>query len=240
MKTVLVIDDASLARKLRAGLSRQDRRTAILEGGDSSDAIALVEKSPDAVDLIVMGRRAARGSGRDLVGRMRQQGMRNIPIIVVTSARDEERVLRALEIEGPSPGSDRTTEVSLNKIQRAMPVKSRRETVMRGGFELFALPELIHFIHSVKRSGRLEITTGGDRAAVDFHDGEVIDARYGGLRGTEAFFALISGDFEGYRFVGDDDSAEDGSAEPSRAIATPTLALLMEAARRLDEGAACS
>ena len=239
MKTVLVIDDAALAQKLRAGVSQRGTGTAILEGGDSSDAIALYQKSPAAIDLIVMGRQAAQRTGRDLVTQLRENGARNIPVIVVTSSRDELRVLKALKIHGPAAATGRTTQVSLSGFsRRTEKTKQRRETVMRGGFELFALPELIHFLHSVKRTGTLEIIAKDHRAAIDFIEGEVVAADHGELLGPEAFFAILNDVFQGYRFLGDDSRPEPDKGP--RAITSSTMALLMEAARRLDDSARCS
>lgn len=94
---------------------------------------------------------------------------------------------------------------------------------VRGG----TMVELLHFLATVKRSGRLLAVDGKDRGEVLLHEGEIVGAAFRGqtgARGTERLLELTSGTFEFH---------EKGTRAVAGAINTHKL--LLDWARNRDE-----
>lgn len=94
--------------------------------------------------------------------------------------------------------------------------------------DLFTLADEIQTLANANKTGYVEIQTEGQPSFIFIEEGQIIDAIHGERRGVDAVFSLLklpktaNGFTNGYR-------------HPYRTIDQPTIALLIEAARRSDE-----
>lgn len=100
---------------------------------------------------------------------------------------------------------------------------------LSGTLKAMPLFELVQILNHTRKTGLLRLAREAESAVVYFHEGEARDASVGGLRGTPAFYALLA--WENGRFAFD---SEHRRKEVS--IPDPTLPILMEGMRLLDEG----
>jgi hypothetical protein len=103
--------------------------------------------------------------------------------------------------------------------------------VMAGSLRSTPVPSLLQFLHAEKKTGRLVIRDehGVDRASVIFRDGELVDARSGRQRGEPAVASVISIREGSFALSGDMPKKE------KRTIQQPTMTILLEQSRLLDE-----
>ncbi len=104
---------------------------------------------------------------------------------------------------------------------------------MHGNLRDMAIADLVQVNCQDRKSARLEIEHGRDTATVYFRDGNVVHAVLGDASGEEVLFRILGweeGTFD----------LDTGVQSPARTITSPWSSLLLEAARRLDEGTQAS
>jgi CheY-like chemotaxis protein len=99
-----------------------------------------------------------------------------------------------------------------------------------GSLRSMPFSDLIQMLHSTAKTGELQIEGSGERGSIGFEGGNVVHAAAGKATGEEAFYRL-AGWKQGMFFF------KAGATAPARTVAQPTMSLLMEAMRRVDEGA---
>ncbi|MCB9495937.1 MAG: DUF4388 domain-containing protein [Fibrobacteria bacterium] len=92
------------------------------------------------------------------------------------------------------------------------------------------LLELLHFLATAKRTGRVEVRIGSESAWMWFEDGQIRHALAGKLTGAQAMYRCL--DLPKGTF-----SFSSGVTPPERSIRESTLTLLHEYARQSDENA---
>lgn len=99
---------------------------------------------------------------------------------------------------------------------------------LQGNLDGMDTADLIQLNCQSGASARLTAQRGDESAVLYFHQGEVVHAEVGALRGAEAVYVFLS--WESGRF-----EVEPGVPPPQISIRLPWLALVMEGKRRLDE-----
>jgi len=94
---------------------------------------------------------------------------------------------------------------------------------------LFTLKDAVQTLSNTGKTGSLEIKTENRSSYMFFLEGQLIDAVHGERRGAEAVFSLL-------RLPKTATSFKAGYRHPYRTIDQPTIGLLLESARRIDEG----
>jgi CRP-like cAMP-binding protein len=100
-----------------------------------------------------------------------------------------------------------------------------------GKLSMISVPDLVQTLTSSRRSGTLTLLRRGLQARLIFQDGRLRYAVYGAYKGEEAFFRTVGWAEGDFRF----DPQETQGEEEAR-VQAETMALMMEAMRRLDEG----
>ncbi len=100
---------------------------------------------------------------------------------------------------------------------------------MHGNLRDMAIADLIQINCQDRKSARLEIEHGRETAAIYFRDGNVVHAMLGDVSGEEVLFRILG--WEEGTF-----NLDNGIQSPATSISSPWSGLLLEAARRLDEG----
>lgn len=104
----------------------------------------------------------------------------------------------------------------------------RRPARLEGAIEDFGLADLVSFLEHLGKTARLEIHGADVDGALFFHDGSLVHAQRQGANGREAALALLQVETGRFRVH---------LAQPvaDRTIHEPTMALVLEACRVLDE-----
>lgn len=174
-------------------------------------------------------------SGIELLQRVRASGQPWASVSWVFVTRDAKRETVAKSYEAgasdyvikPAP-----PEVLVAKVRQLQANRSARTPRgVAGSLSEMALPDVVQVLAQGRKSGQLRIRRGAEGGEIHFHDGAVVNAMWTGLRGEDAFYAMLSLDAGEFTF----DPAFRASA---RVIATPVEALLLEGMRRLDESRA--
>ncbi len=106
---------------------------------------------------------------------------------------------------------------------------AQHEGIM-GRFEVVGPAELVQGMNLNRQTGLLTVEQDGVRGTLSFDDGALTNARIGELSNEDAFFAFV-------RWTRGMFSFEQRPPVEPRAIRTDTVAMLLEALRRLDEAA---
>ncbi len=107
------------------------------------------------------------------------------------------------------------------------------ERELRGDLRYFDIATLLQTLVNTEQSGILRIETNdGVRAEIHLARGRITQADYRELKGEDAFYQIFADDLEG-RFIFSGGNGE--SSEPTAAISTRPMNLLLEACRMKDE-----
>lgn len=109
--------------------------------------------------------------------------------------------------------------------QRRAPSAAQEIT---GDLAQVALFDLLQVFGQSRRTGKLEVTSAGSVGAVWLRDGQVVDARHGGVSGEKALYRVLSLREGAFAFHPD-------VTTTFQRIASPLDRLMMEAVRRIDE-----
>jgi CRP-like cAMP-binding protein len=109
-------------------------------------------------------------------------------------------------------------------------LENELEHGMRGRLSTLPFSDLVQLLHAGRKTGTLVLSAHGCEARLSFQDGRLTAARTGALKGDEAFFAVT-------RWKDGEFRLESSSAQlpDDTHIGVDTMALLMEAMRRMDE-----
>jgi response regulator RpfG family c-di-GMP phosphodiesterase len=98
-----------------------------------------------------------------------------------------------------------------------------------GSLREMGLPDIVQVLFHGRKTGRLNVRSGGKNGEIHFLEGAVANALMGEVAGKDAFYALL-------RFVEGEFALDPSFTPPKRVIAESSEALLLEGMRRMDEG----
>lgn len=237
-----------IAQKLRG-----DRGTVLLVDPDVEETtvleLALIEKgygvhvtrsleealrfaeTGDA-DLVVSEMALDAGTGFELLKKVR--GLphgESIPFVFLSNESDADRVAETLDA-GASDYLFKplATAVIVAKVKRLLEqTQSTQKTRgVSGSLEEMGIPDIVQILHQGRKTGALELSSDGEQGTIYFKDGTIVDAVWHGLRGEDAFYAVVGvsrGTF----------TIDPTVAPPPKAIQASPEMLLLEGMRRLDE-----
>lgn len=219
---VLVEDDESLSGQLGNALSRALPELAIQCTPDADVALELVRDSRSR--LLITEVQTACVDGLALAACARR-GRPELPLIFLVDARLTSGSVRVPNLPGSHlvdkpPRLDHFVDLVAHVLEPAAGFHGELST--SGVFELVQLAAM------VAPNGALRLAGRGGSGAVWFEGGSVVHAVFGGARGSAAFqrmLALPAGQF----------SIDAAACAPERSVSVSTMALLLDAARVLDE-----
>lgn len=236
-KQLLLVDaDPRSVRVLEVSLKKAGY--IVTTASDGQDALAKIAYS--APDLILTDTRLPRLDGYELVRQMKERPEHaSIPVVFLTSQRSIEDKIRGLELgvedylTKPIFVRELIARVNLLLAKRthdhlATSLPVNRRTRLSGSLEDMGVVDLLQTFEVSRKSGLARISDGTREVRIYFHDGKVVDAELGRLRGEEAVYrALIwnTGAFE----------VDFAPVSREDIIPTTTQGLLMEGMRRVDE-----
>jgi two-component system chemotaxis response regulator CheY len=99
---------------------------------------------------------------------------------------------------------------------------------LEGRLETLPVPDLVQILNICRKTGHLKLDRDGRPAGIFFEDGEIRHAWAGVESGEKAFFRILEWTQATFAF-------ESGVRAPQATVAQPTMTLLMEGMRQLDE-----
>lgn len=100
---------------------------------------------------------------------------------------------------------------------------------MGGNLRSMPFADLLQMLHTTGKSGELQLEAKEARGTISFAEGNVVHAQTGDASGEDAFYRLSAWTQGMFYFKA-------GAQPRATTITQPTMSLLMEAMRRLDEG----
>ena len=104
----------------------------------------------------------------------------------------------------------------------------RNDTEFAGSLNSMSFADVLQLLQVGRKTGRLELEFGGKKGDIGLENGEVRYAKVGDQAGDEAFYTLATWRSASFAFL-----STPVNAAPN--ITSPTMPLLMEAMRRVDE-----
>lgn len=250
---VLLVDDSTLSRKVQVKVLRDVGVASVIEAKNGRDALDKLEQAGFAVDLLMTDWNMPEMDGVRLIEAVRRDPRgKNLPVIVVSSEFEPSRIGQAFAAGAHSyvtkpfhkdalarkiASARSVAELAAAPPARAVTSSASDVPHLEGDLERMGFAELVGFLNFSKKSGELAIHlrasgTGEDPdvadAGVSFVDGEVKDAWIGRFASEEAFRALAR--LKGGRF-----SFHEGRPPRGSRVQRPTMTLLLEAMREMDE-----
>ncbi|MCA9714225.1 MAG: response regulator, partial [Myxococcales bacterium] len=220
VRTLVVVDEMILRAAIERRLM-QEGHTAASVGG-VREAVDLLQS--ELFDVVLCDLHMSAGDGTELLmwlGSYRP----SIPVLVICEA-----MAPGMGNSYESGGSVRIVEkpIDLDKLVRMVEECGLREGFYGNDIEI----ELFDYVQMIALTGRdksIIISTKVGVGRLWFEHGDISHVQFGEIRGENAFYALLGmeqGTFRETLF----------RPPPTRSVVRPSMHLLMEAARRKDEG----
>jgi DNA-binding response OmpR family regulator len=232
-RNLLLVDaDPRSLRVLEVSLRKAGY--SVTTSGDVDGALQLVELTEP--DMILADTRLPGRNGFELVAALKARpGWADIPLVFLSSDPSVESKVRGLEagvedyLTKPVYIREILTRVNLVMQRKEREGLSRTsKTRFAGSLADMGLVDLLQTIDVSRKTGVLKLSSGERRGNVYFHEGRVIDAELGDLKGEAAIYRFLvwsDGEFElDFKDVRREDR-----------LGVSTQGLLMEGMRRLDE-----
>jgi response regulator RpfG family c-di-GMP phosphodiesterase len=170
--------------------------------------------------------------GFGFLARIRQDPRtKSIPLIFLTERSDAADVNRGFELGAVDYITKPVNlELLLPKIRVALG-KSGHTNAQRGvsgSLEEMSLTDILQILSAGKKNGALRLRFPSGNGEIFLDSGKVVEARYAGRSGEDAFYAMLPLKEGIFRLDPD-------TPIPSPTIRKPTEALMLEAMRRFDE-----
>lgn len=242
-RILVVEDDPLVARMMLECLRPLEAEAWAVHSGRE----ALMEAEAAPPDLILLGVLLPDLDGFAVTTKLKEHAAtRDVPVILVTTqARVQDRV-RGLEVGAvdcitkPFYYEEVRARV-LSALQRAAAARAAAAAEgagpaeppagIQGRLQEVSLPNVIQILEVERKTGTLELERGGERTALHFDEGQIVDAVWKDHGGEMAVYRILQWMDGTFRFV----PAAEGAA-PAQRIQSNNQHLLMEGMRRLDEG----
>ena len=225
LPTVLVVDDDKAFLSLICqSLQDLTEKIRLLTASNGREAVRILES--EHVDLLVTDLRMPEMDGFGLLAYVTNRSL-SLCICVITGFRTPATV-KQLQQMGISRIWEKPIKIKdfINYVEGVVTGSGNKSH-----FEGVSIPGLLQLIRSERRTCFLEVLSrNGEKGVLLFQDGEARDAVCGELRGEEAALKIIR--WENGRMFFKKTPTE---RRYRRRINKPLMALLMEAARLLDE-----
>lgn len=226
--TVLVVDpDPEETTVLELRLIEHQYEVAIARNAE--DALSRIAKG--GVDAVITEVELASTDGFGLFAQIRQSELgKDLPIMFLSRRGDSDSVNKGFELGAADylvkPASADVVAAKARQVLDRKQGPAKRG--VSGSLSEMSLPDVVQILSNGRKSGMLEITSGGKSGRIFFTDGAIWDATFGELQAEEGFYAMLvlaDGNF----------SLDPEGRAQTRKINAATESLLLEGMRRLDE-----
>ena len=224
-------------------ITKYEEPTVIIRDGQEGTALYIVAegelevigKSDDGereVVLAPLGKGECAGemsllTGQPATATVRTRGSETI---VLTVPRDR---FEALLSRRPTMHREFSRIIADRLYRMNLHVEAESGRGISGRLSMIGVGDLIQMLHATRRTGQLSVENHtGREAFIGFREGRVTSAVVAGVPGAEGFYELISWKDGRFKFEGGEPVVD---RFPGAGVQLDTMALLMEAMRRLDE-----
>jgi CheY-like chemotaxis protein len=206
--------DVKTARSVEAA-----RKLASAEDADF-DLVVCELELPDADGLAFLSEARKEPWGRDM------------PWVVHTQKQGRTEANRAFELGAMDfVAKPVQADVLVAKLKAMLDQWStgRGAKGVSGSLREMGLPDIVQVLFHGRKTGRLNVRSGGKNGEIHFLEGNIANAIVGDVTGAPAFYALL-------KFAEGDFALDPGFIPPKRLMVESSEALLLEGMRRMDEG----
>jgi response regulator RpfG family c-di-GMP phosphodiesterase len=185
------------------------------------------------IDLVVGEVDLGGSDGLALLAEARRQPWgKDMPWVVYTVRAERAVAQKAFELgvlDYVNKPANADVLVAKLKAMLAQRASGRTSRGVSGSLAEMGLPDMVQVLFHGRKSGNLRIRSKEGTGEIHFQDGNVVNALWNEMRGTDAFYAMLklqAGEF----------GLDPAFKPPARVIQESPEALLLEGMRRLDEG----
>lgn len=223
LKKVLIVDDEEdMVWSLRQNLNNDLLQVEILTASSGEEALAVL--SSNHIDLVLTDIRMPGMSGLDLL--LEVKNLFPYTVVIIMTAFPSNEFKKEALLRG-----------GLNFIEKPFDIKElrelirnalREENVFKGTVAGVGLADVIQINGLSRATSLLRVKQGEKLGVIYFQEGQVVHAICDELEGEEAFYRIM-------QFTGGRLDSMSFADLPARTINVPVEALIIEAARRMDE-----
>lgn len=206
--------------------------------GYAVDAVGNVTEAEQAIkeslpDLIIAEMNIPVENGVSLCRKVREQPeTKDIPFIMLTTSKSS-RVQRECLKAGADEVIMRPVDMELFFIRLSKLLEAKTQVMpvagIGGSLKDIGLSDLIQILCASAKSERVTLIQDDEEGSIYIREGEIVHAETADLQGDLAFYKLVTWKTGSF-------AAERCDHFPPRTIEAPAMSLLMEGARRADEG----
>lgn len=231
-RVVLVDTDSELTTLVGMKFVNEGYRVDVYNNGQEAWERVLA----DPPDFIISEVRLPRLDGFSLCKAAKAEpGTQNIPFVFIGTEENADDVSKGLEA-----GADDfivkpfkidvlfTKSTRILERQRRVAGRAPKTDGVAGNLKEMGLPDMIQILSAGRKTGRIDVSNGGDSAAIFLEDGRIVNCTHGGKSGEEAFYEVIPWSEGTFTIVPNIEITE-------RLIDKPNDSLILEGFRRFDE-----
>lgn len=198
--------------------------------GDVSRVSEILEERQ--IDLVVLDVPGLAGALTPLLELRAHPGTRSVAIVALTDGNEPAWRVAVLRAGADDiltrPFDPEELEI---RVERLLGSRSANLQLLQGDLATHPLWAVLQYLKQVDKTGHLRVRGPAGSGTIDLRDGELVTARWQGLRGSEALLTLLCVEEGSFRF----DSSEPGEIAARAAEDLPMHELLMQAAWLKDE-----
>jgi len=223
LKKILIVDDEEdMIWSLKRNINKDRLHVEIFTAGSGEEALNVL--SSNHIDLVLTDIKMPGMSGLDLLLEVKNRFPYTL-VIIMTAFPSSEFKREAL-LSGSLHFIEKPFDIKelRNLIRQAL----REDNVFKGTVAGVGLADVIQINGLSRSTTLLRVKNGEQLGIIYFLEGQVVHAICGDLEGEEAFFKIM--EFKGGRL-----DSMSYSDLPAQTIDLPVEALIIEAARKMDE-----
>jgi two-component system, chemotaxis family, chemotaxis protein CheY len=257
MRILIVAEARPVRRAIRTALEGfWPDSTTIFESEDGPPALATLTEVQGRIDLILCDWKLPLMNGITFLKKLQAMSLpREVAVIMIANEADKDEAVEALRwgahdlIVRPFTAQvlkEKTTKVrervsgnTAIMLQNIAAHRRRVETKqppaadialpgLSGSLDTLGIPDLIQILNGTRKTGHLRLRRGTEEAGIYFAGGEARHAWTKDLEGEAAFFLIISWKDAHFSF-------DSGLQPENPTLDQPTMTLLFEGLRKLDE-----
>ena len=226
-KLLLIERDPVAAAVLEDRLRVAGHQVELL--GDAARAVGIVDERQ--IDLVVLDV-PAEGALEPILALRARPGTRSAAIVALADSQDPAWRVAILQAGADDilsrPFDPEELEI---RVERLLGSRSANLHLLQGDLATHPLWAVLQYLKQVNKTGHLRVRGSAGSGTIDLRGGELVAARWQGLRGSDALLTLLCVEEGSFRF----DASDPGEVPAKAAEDLPMNELLMKAAWLKDE-----
>ena len=231
MKKILIVDDSNVMRQmLRTELSKKNYQ--VIEAQNGLEALEIATK--ERPDMIISDINMPVMDGWEFCWKLRKDPvLGKTPFIFLSANNEVSDRVRGIQLGAddyiikPFSPEELIARVQ-NLFQRYQKPKEVPSRSLTGNLAKMGLPNLLQFLNMNRQTGILEIQHEEELGYIYIVEGDIVNAKVGGIEGKKALFRILSWKKGFFSF-------EEGEVQVEPLLRENTLKLIMNGLKQVDE-----